>query len=128
MRRLLFGITLAAGLASPLAAQVKGVRFEITAVGDTTLAFAVGSADWIHRGLTGIAVDPRRRDALVARFRILGIDQGIATALVTGQTTRLAMDQVAILDEPQKRFFRTIGFWGGLILGFALGVALGRQV
>jgi hypothetical protein len=127
MRRLLTILGLALGLAAPLNAQVKGVRFEITAVGDTTLSFAVGTAQWVRKGLSGIAVDPRRRDALVARFRIVDVNEGIATAVITGQTTRTAMDQVAILDEPTRSLYRTLGFWGGVVIGFALGAVAGAQ-
>jgi hypothetical protein len=127
VRRLAFLIFLVTGVASPVHAQMKGVRFEITAVGDTTVSFAVGTAAWVHRGLTGIAVDPRRRDALVAQFQVVDVKSGIATAVITGQTTRPAMDHIAILDEPRKSALKTLGFWGGLALGVGLGWIIGTR-
>ena len=113
---------LPAGVAS---AQVRGTRFEITAVGDSTVSFAVGNATWVHQGITGITVDPRRRDALVAQFRIIRINNGIATGVITGQTTRLATEHVAILEEPKKPWYKTLGFWGGAAVGFMIGAIVG---
>ena len=83
-RQFLLGPLVARGA---VGAQQRAVRFEITAVSDTTLLFRAGTARWVHAGQTGTAVDPRRRDALVARFRVLTVRDGLATALVTGQTT-----------------------------------------
>jgi hypothetical protein len=37
------------------------------------------------------------------------------------------MDHMAILEEPERRFWRTLGFWGGLIIGFTLGTVAGTQ-
>jgi len=105
-------------------AQSKGVRFEITQVGDTTFRFPRGSAGWVKRGDTGIAVDPRRRDALVARFRVVKVDSGLVTALVTGMTTRVATEHIAVLSEPKKPWYRTITFWGGTVFGIVLGALI----
>jgi hypothetical protein len=105
-------------------AQFKGVRFEITQVGDTTFRFPRGSAGWVKPGDTGIAVDPRRRDALVARFRVVKVDSGLVTALVTGMTTRVATEHIAVLSEPKKPWYRTITFWGGTVFGIVLGALI----
>ena len=105
-------------------AQFKGIRFEITQVGDTTFRFPRGSAGWVHPGDSGIAVDPRRRDILVAKFRVIRVDSGLVTALVTGQTTSVATEHIAIMDEPKKAWYRTITFWGGTVLGFVLGALI----
>jgi hypothetical protein len=105
------------------AAQQRAVRYEIIAVGDSTLSFKVGSAGWVRRGQVGTAVDPRKRDELVARFRVMRVRDGSAMALVTGQTTALSMEHVATLEEPKRPWFRAKTFWSGLVLGAALGLA-----
>ena len=105
-------------------AQSRMVRFEITQVGDTTFRFPRGSAQWVKAGTSGIAVDPRRRDALVARFRVARIDSGLVTAVITGQSTRVATEHVALLTEPQKPWYRTITFWGGTVLGIVVGALI----
>lgn len=115
-------------LAGPAHAQFRGIRFEISRVGDTTLAFPRGSEKWIKAGQSGIAVDPRRRDALVARFRVVGIDSGFVMAVVTGQTTRIVTDHIAILDEPRRPWYKTVLFWGGMAIGAALGTMVGSQM
>ena len=107
-------------------AQDRSVRFEITQVSDTTFRFPRGAAGWVKPGVTGKAVDPRRRDALVARFRVIQIDSGLVTALVTGQTTRVATDHIAIMSEPTKPWYRTITFWGGTLFGLVAGVLVAR--
>jgi hypothetical protein len=104
-------------------AQRRAVRFEIIAVGDSTLQFKVGTAGWVRRGQSGTAVDPRKRDELVARFRIMRVRDGSATALVTGQTTALSTEHIATLEEPKRPWFRAKTFWSGLVLGAALGIA-----
>ena len=124
MRRLLAAAALVALTAAPLRAQYRGIRFEITAVGDTTFVFSNGGEKWIRRGQTGIAVDPRRRDALVARFRVTAVHDGVVDALVTGQTTNLRVEHVAVLEEPRRRWFRTGHFWAGLATGAALGASV----
>ena len=109
------------------ASQVRTVRFEITAVGDSTVSFRVGRASWVLRAPSAIAVDPRQRDALIARLRVLSVStNGEATALITGQTGRLTTDHIAIVTEPRSRWFRSRGFWAGTILGLAAGFGLGR--
>ena len=115
--------------ATPARAQLKGVRFEIAAVGDTTLGFRSGTERWIKRGQVGIAVDPRKRDVLVARLRVLVVDRsGYVTALVTGQTTAVTTDHVVLLQPTTPAWFRRRSFWGGLVLGAALGAVAGSQL
>lgn len=123
---LLVGALLLAGMATPVAAQLKGVRFEITAVDDTTVSFSAGTERWIRSGASGIAVDPRKRDVLVARLRVLRVaDEGSVTALVTGQTTAVTTDHVVVLQEVHPPWYRRRAFWGGLVLGVAAGTAVG---
>jgi hypothetical protein len=105
-------------------AQSRGVRFEITQVGDSTFRFPRGTASWVKPGETGIAVDPRRHDILVARFRVVSIDSGLATAVITGQTTRVATEHIAVMSEPQKPWYRTITFWGGTVFGLVVGALI----
>lgn len=129
VRALLLTAVALGTLALPARAQLKGVRFEVTAVGDTTLAFRRGTERWLKPGLLGIAVDPRKRDVLVARLRVLQVDRaGLVTALVTGQTTAVTTDHVVLLDEVRPAWYRRRAFWGGMLLGAALGVTAGTQL
>ncbi|HEX9563236.1 MAG TPA: hypothetical protein VF981_04665 [Gemmatimonadaceae bacterium] len=111
-----------AAVPAPAGAQVSGVRFEITQVGDTTFGFPRGTAGWVKEGVTGIAVDPRRRDVLIARFLVIRVDTGFATALITGQTTRVATEHVVVLNQPSPPWYRTATFWGGTFVGVVLGL------
>jgi hypothetical protein len=109
-------------------AQLRGVRFPVATVGDTTLTFSPGKERWLRRGMTGIAVDPKKRDDLVARFRVVRVEltTGV-TAVVTGQTTKLTTEHVVVIEEPAPRWYRRKAFWGGLLLGAALGATAGSQ-
>ncbi|MBC7896385.1 MAG: hypothetical protein H7066_13300 [Cytophagaceae bacterium] len=126
-RRFLLGVAFAAAPAclvpAALGAQQRLVRFEITAVSDTSLNFRVGTEKWVAPGLQGSAVDPRRRDQLVARYRVAFVRDGVATAMVTGQTTAVSIDHVATMPAPGRRWYRGAPFWAGLLLGGAVGVA-----
>ncbi len=129
MRSLFVAVVLAvvAALApSRLAAQEGALRFGISAVQDSTFTFAIGPNNWVKRGQHGFAVDPHRRDALVARFEIVGVNDGIATALITGETTRLTTQNEALLDKPSSHFFTTGLFVAGLALGLAAGFLGGK--
>jgi hypothetical protein len=66
-------------------------------------------------------VDPRRRDALIARFRVESVREGSATAVITGQTTAIIPEHVAVLDEPRRSGYRSPAFWIGILIGGALG-------
>ena len=55
-------------------AQETAYRFEITTVGDSTVSLSTERHEWVKEGQKGIAVDPMRHDALVARFTILHVD------------------------------------------------------
>ena len=117
----LLGLVLVTETAS---AQFRGVRFEITQVGDSTFRFPRGTASWVKVGTTGIAVDPRRRDVLVARFRVARVDSGLVTAVITGQTTPIATEHIAVLAEPPKPWWKGITFWAGTVFGVVLGALL----
>lgn len=109
------------------------MRFEIVAVGDSTIAFLAPNASWLAVGNTGIAVDPRRRDILVARFRVLARHADTATALVTGQTTRLVTEHVALVARPPTppvvlRRIEQRRFWAGAAVGAVFGVIAGLLV
>lgn len=100
-------------------------RFDLRPSSDTTLRFAPAEVRWIRPGLEGIAVDPANGDALVARFRILQVDADSATALVTGQTTRLSSGHVALLVAPRRAWWHERLFWWGAAAGGgALGTVL----
>jgi hypothetical protein len=127
--RLLAALALLAAVAAvaPAAsAQESATRFEITAVADTTFSIRIGErSGWVRRGLEGIAVDPRRRDLLIARFRVVDVSDGEAVALITGQTTLVETEHVALLTRPRTPWYRQRGFWVGLLLGGAIGGAAG---
>ena len=121
---LLAGALLAPGSAR---AQDSAVRFEIRSVGDSTFTFDASRTPWGARGQKGIAVDPRRRDGLVARFVVLGVDGGLANALIVGQAQKLTTDHVVLLRPPQEHWYSSGKFWagalGGVIVGFFVGHA-----
>jgi hypothetical protein len=104
-----------------VSAQPTAVRFPIMRIGDSTFTFSTDQRGWVSRGQNGIAVDPRRRDALVARFRVLTVDHGLATALITGSTEPLSDEHVALIDQPKKIFFKQASFWVGALAGAAIG-------
>jgi hypothetical protein len=120
-----FVLALALGLRGGSAeAQFRGVRFEITQVGDTTFRFPRGTAGWVRVTATGIVVDPRRRDVLVARFRVARVDSGLVTAVVTGQTTRVATEHIAVMAEPPRPWYKGITFWAGTVFGIVVGALI----
>ena len=106
-------------------AQESAVRFEITDAQDTTFSFPVGRHLWVMPGQRGIVVDPRRRDVLVARFRVVSVENGVASAVVTGQTTAISTAHAALLELPRAAWWKHGTFWAGLLLGAAAGFAGG---
>ncbi|GJG88544.1 hypothetical protein tb265_37250 [Gemmatimonadetes bacterium T265] len=114
--------------ASPGAPDPRLRRYEIVAVDDTTFTILIGAERWVRRGTTGIAVDPRRRDALVARFRVISRLGDSAVALVTGQTTRVEPTHVALMRAPVLGTLRQKAFWAGLFVGLAAGFGTGLLV
>jgi hypothetical protein len=108
-------------------AQDRDVRFAITTVGDTTLTFHAGKMTWVVRTKGAIVVDPRRRDALVARLKVISVGaNGEATAVVTAQTGRVTTDHVVIGTEPPTRWYRNALLWMGTAFGLAAGFGLGK--
>ena len=119
--------TLAFLAPSGAAAQDRDVRFEITAVGDTTVTFRAGRLTWVVRSPRAIVVDPRRRDELVARLKVLSVSSdGAATAVVTGQRGRITTEHFVIAQEPPTRWYKNLGLWVGATLGIVAGFSLGR--
>lgn len=131
MRRLLVlcSIVLLAALGAPAAgAQETSVRFEITAVGDTSFLFRPGRHTWVSPNQRGIAVDPRRRDVMVARFRVVRVKDGVATAVITGQTTNISTEHVALIVQPLPRWYQRPAFWVGTVVGAIVGVVAGASL
>jgi hypothetical protein len=118
MRVVLCALLIAAAPAAR--AQTGSARFDIDSVGDSTVTFIVGGTRWVHAGQTGLAVEPRRHDELIARFKILRVDSGVATALITGQTTRVTPGQVALIHRPAPPFYTVGLFWIGTAVGAAV--------
>ena len=109
-------------------AQETAVRFEIASAGDSTFTLVVGRHPWVRPGLYGIVVDPRQRDILIARFQIMAADSANAMALITGMTTRVSTEHVALLDRPPPPvppWHKRRSFWLGVLFGVAAGFGLG---
>lgn len=124
----LSGLSFLALALAPLRARAQetAYRFEITNVGDSTVSLSTDKHEWVHEGQKGIAVDPMRHNALVARFVILHVD-GVhkrALAIVTGQTTRLTTGHVALIDRPTRKWFAQPTLWIGAVAGLILGKAI----
>jgi hypothetical protein len=112
----------AAALAPRVAsAQSARVRFDIDSIGDSTFTFAVGGAAWVTPGRRGLAVDPSNGDELIAEFRVVQVDQGVAMALVLGQTARIKAGQVAVMTPPGRPFYAQPLFWAGAGAGAVIG-------
>lgn len=129
MRPLAFAVTLliaAASHAPAARAQESAYRFNIARTGDSTFAIPLAQNGWVKKGMRGIAVDPARRDALVARFRVTRVGRDSAVALITGQTTRVTTDHVALLERPSKPWYLRTTFWVGGVLGAIVGVVASK--
>ena len=109
-------------------AQETSARFEIASAGDSTFTLVVGRHPWVRPGLYGIVVDPRQRDVLIARFQIIAADSANAMGLITGMTTRVTTEHVALLDKPPPPvppWHKRRSFWLGVLFGVAAGFTLG---
>ena len=98
-------------------------RFEIESVDDSTATFRSFEATWLKPGMAINAVDPARRDALVARLRIIRADSGRVTALVTGQETRVTTEHFVLAVKPRTKWYRERKFWWGFAGGSIAGAA-----
>lgn len=131
VHRLLAGMLLMAvlaGTAREVGAQETSARFEIASAGDSTFTLVIGRHPWVRPGLYGIVVDPRQRDILIARFQIIAADSANAMGLVTGMTTRVTTEHVALLDKPpppEPPWHRRRSFWIGVLVGIAAGFGAG---
>jgi len=106
----------------------RSQRFSITQVGDTTITFGVGRMRWVKPKQRGVAVDASQRDALIARFRVLEVTRGVATALITGQTTRVTTAHTVVMIEPAQRWYKSGRFWTGAFVGALGGVFAGATI
>jgi hypothetical protein len=132
VRQVFSGVLLASILAAPndLAAQETSARFEIASAGDSTFTLVVGRHPWVRPGLYGIVVDPRQRDVLIARFQIIAADSANAMGLITGMTTRVTTEHVALLDRPPPPvppWHKRRSFWLGVLFGLAAGFGVGAS-
>jgi hypothetical protein len=128
VRMALFLAAMVAAAPTEGSAQETAVRFEIASAGDSTFTLVVGRHPWVRPGLYGIVVDPRQRDILIARFQIMAADSANAMALITGMTTRVSTDHVALLDRPPPPippWHKRRSFWLGVLFGVAAGLGLG---
>ena len=113
---------------SSAAAQGTETRFTVTSVGDSTVNFPIGKNKWVAPGRTGIVVDPKRQDVLIARISVLSVTGGSARALITGQTTTVESGYVAVLEQPPTKFYSGRSFWLGAGLGAVLGLVIGSSM
>lgn len=100
-------------------------RFPVLGVTDSTITFPIADAPWVRTGQAAVAVDPARADALVAHLTVTMTYGGRATALVSGQVSRLSPSHAVLLRRPPARAWRTRAFWTGVATGAAVGVAGG---
>lgn len=119
-------ILIAAPGARATYAQQGAYRFEIAVAGDSTFVFPLSRNDWVKKGMHGIAVDPARHDVLIAQFIVTRVARDSAVALVTGQTTRITTDLVALIEHPEKPWYLRPTFWLGGVLGAIIGVVASR--
>lgn len=96
-------------------------RFEIDSVTDSTATFRVREAEWVRPGLQSYVVDPAQRDALVARLRILSRSGESATAVVTGQVTRVKPEHFLLVVRPESPWWKSRRFWTGTVVGATVG-------
>jgi hypothetical protein len=116
---------LAGGVAPRLAqAQSARVRFDIDSVADSTFTFFVGHAHWMSPGRVGSVVDPARGDVLVAEFRVVQVTERVATAVITGQTTRLKATDDVVIAPPTHAFYIEPLFWIGAAAGIVVGLLI----
>lgn len=108
-------------------AQGTEARFQVTSVGDSTVTFPIGKHKWVVPGRTGIVVDPKRQDVLIARISVLSVGDGNAHALITGQTTTVQAGYVAVMEPPAVKFYSGRSFWLGTALGAVLGLVIGSM-
>lgn len=110
---------------TPTAARIPrdAARFEIDSVTDSTATFRVREAEWVRPGLSSYAIDPVQRDALVARLRIVSRSGASATALITGQVTRVRPEHFLLVVRPPTPWYRARRFWAGTVVGAAVGAA-----
>lgn len=88
---------------------------------DSTAQFRPFEARWLRAGMEVYAVDPARRDALVARLRVLRADSGRLTALVTAQVTKVTTNHFVLAVKPPVPWYRTPRFWWGALGGGVVG-------
>jgi len=108
-------------VAPRLSAQAAYVRFDITSVDDSTFTFATTGANWVKPSRAGFVVDPLHGDELIAKFRVTKSHKGSATAVVTGQTERLSLSDVALLTKPHPLFLTRPWFWAAFVVGGVIG-------
>ncbi len=111
--------------ASPFAQTIPrdAARFEIDAVNDSTASFRPQEARWIRVGMSAYAVNPLKRDALVARLRVQAQTGESMTALVTSQVGRVSTAHFLLIMRPAEPWWRGDRFWWGAAAGTVLGAA-----
>jgi hypothetical protein len=112
---------------TPALAQDSHTRFEIIAPTDTTFSIVLGTTRWVKVGMSGVVVDPRQRDELVARFSIKRIVDRTARATITGATRSISVNHSALLQQPKPSWFKDKFLWIGAGFGLAIGFLIGKS-
>ena len=99
-------------------------RFEIDAVDDSTARFRPLESRWLRTGMLAIIVDPKNRDGLVARVRIVAADSTSVTALVIGQVGRVTTDHFLLVPHPKTPWWHDRRVWIGALAGGVIGTAV----
>ena len=99
-------------------------RFSIASTNDSMVTFNAAEVTWLRVGMRGHAVDPARRDALIARLTIVRVDTAGVTASITGQVSQVGTTHVVLVARPRTSWWHQRLFWTGATAGAALGAAV----
>jgi hypothetical protein len=97
-------------------------RFSIAATTDSTVTFRPVEVRWLKPGMQGHAVDPKERDALIARLTIQRVDTSGIVAAIDGRVAQVATTHVVLMVKPGTAWWKDLRFWSGTGAGVVAGV------
>jgi hypothetical protein len=59
---------------------------------------------------------------------VISIGDGVATAMITGQTRRVTPAHTVIMRRPPERWYSSARFWAGAVAGLVSGTFAGTQI
>jgi hypothetical protein len=92
-------------------------RFAVVELTDSTVRFDASDARWLRPGMIGYAVDPSKKDALVASLSLMGTGGREYKALITGQREPVDSTHIVVFLRPDTPWWRTKHYWGGFVIG-----------